>query len=228
MPRKRRKRQPRKRVADSSVSKLQRRAENQNDTGASRYAAGNLDAALESFNSAIRLDSDFASAHTNRGAVHTDKGDYDSAIADHDKAIYLDSTLARAWYNSGVAHQSIDDLTAAIADYDRAIELAPNYARAYHNRGVARRALDDDRADDDFDKAVKHCPDHERILFFDTGLLGIDNDEPAHPLSGHVAGGDQWKSLHVRRKNANVSRRAGAYYNRGIDHYEKGEYGIAI
>lgn len=78
------------------AAKLQRRAQKHNDTGASRYAAGNVTEAMQSFNRAILLDANLASAYTNRGVFHADEGNYDSAIADHDKAISLDANLARA------------------------------------------------------------------------------------------------------------------------------------
>ncbi len=55
------------------------------------------DGALADFNEAIRLNSMYSGAFTNRASVRWDMGDRDAAMADFDQATELDPTNAYAF-----------------------------------------------------------------------------------------------------------------------------------
>jgi|GEM_PF-2523642 len=87
-----------------------------------RLSQSDLDAALEDFDKAIRLDPGFGRAYRNRGVTHQRKGNLPLAL---------------------------EDVTAAIRDMDRVIELEPKSAPAHAHLGHmdeatrdAKRAID--------------------------------------------------------------------------------------
>ncbi len=95
---------------------------------------GKLDAALDDFTEAIRIDPRLAMAYTNRGNVWQAKGEYDRALADYDEAIRLDRKGSWAVNNRGHAWGMKKDYARALADYDEAIRLHPKNPEPYNNR----------------------------------------------------------------------------------------------
>ena len=91
-------------------------------------------AAIDDYNKAIELDSNYAYAYFSRGLAKRKLGDNKGAIADYTKAIELNPNrrIATNYYNNrGIAKVIIDDYKESIADFNDAIELDSNnvYAR---------------------------------------------------------------------------------------------------
>lgn len=63
----------------------------------------NLDKAIEDYNKAVDLDSDFAKTYNNRGLAYAEKKEFDKAIGDYDKAINLRPDYALVYCNRGEA-----------------------------------------------------------------------------------------------------------------------------
>ena len=129
--------------------------------GHTKYYLGDYKGAIADYDSAIRLNPDYASTYNNRGAAKDDLGQHFAAIADYDNAIRLKPDYATAYNNRGAAKDKLGQHFAAIADYDNAIRLKPDHATAYHNRGFAKGNLGQHfAAIADYDNAIRLKPDH--------------------------------------------------------------------
>jgi tetratricopeptide (TPR) repeat protein len=108
-----------------------------NNRGVALLKAGQTEAALADYNSAIKLNDHFTRAYNNRGSVLSDLGRYDEAIGDLSKAIEYDPGFADAYDNRGNALARKGEPKNALADYDRCIKLQPNKPGCYNNRAAA-------------------------------------------------------------------------------------------
>jgi serine/threonine protein kinase len=104
--------------------------------GATYRALGRHSEALADFEAAIRLDPNFAIAHSNRGITYRTLGRHSEALNDYEAAIRLDPNPAIAHSNRGITYQALGRHSEALADYEAAIRLDPNFASAYLNKGV--------------------------------------------------------------------------------------------
>ena len=100
-----------------------------------------LEAKIDAYTKAIKLNPAYTAAYNNRGRANRKLGRYEEAIADYNRAIELDPTYARAYNNRGFAKICLGRPKDALADIDRAIDLNPAYARAYDSRGFAKEKL---------------------------------------------------------------------------------------
>ena len=135
-------------------------------SGVQKYNAKDFQGAIADYDTAIRLNPNFAIAYFNRGNAKDDLGDSQGAIADFDTAIRLNPNDADAYRNRGAVKVTIGDQKGAIADFDTAIRLNPNYADAYYNRGIAKVTLGDKRgAFADFDTAIRLNPNYAEAYY---------------------------------------------------------------
>ena len=97
--------------------------------------------ALSAYDTAIRLQPDYAEVYNNRGNVKNRLGCSDDALTDYDTAIRLNPHFAEAYYNRGVQKVLCEEFDAAIVDFTEAIRLNFDCAEAYAYRGVAKAEL---------------------------------------------------------------------------------------
>ena len=109
--------------------------------GYTKYNLGDYKGAIADYDSAIRINPDYASAYNNRGIAKRKLGQHFAAIADFDTAIRIKPDYAIAYNNRGIAKGKLGQHSAAIADYDNTIRIKPDYATAYYNRGSAKAQL---------------------------------------------------------------------------------------
>jgi tetratricopeptide (TPR) repeat protein len=96
-----------------------------NNRGQARGEARDDDGALEDFNKAIELGTNFGVPYTNRGMIYSDRKEYDRAIAEFDKAIELDATHPIPFESRGRTYWLLGDVKRAAADYEKALSLNP-------------------------------------------------------------------------------------------------------
>jgi tetratricopeptide (TPR) repeat protein/V8-like Glu-specific endopeptidase len=127
--------------------------------GLSRIDRGDRRGATESFNQALQLDPNDATAHYYKGVTLYSQGQKQEAIASFSQAIQFNANLADAYYQRAVVRYELADKQGAIADFTEALRLSPNDVYAYQNRGIIRRSLNDGRGTlEDFDQVVRLAP----------------------------------------------------------------------
>lgn len=123
---------------------------------------GNYQKAIEYYNKAIELKSDFALAWLNKGVALGRLNRSGEALKAFDKAIELKPNYAEAWYNKGVVLGKLGrPPEEALKAYDKAIEIKPDYAKAWNNKGVTLGILG--RPEEElkaYDKAIEIKPDY--------------------------------------------------------------------
>ena len=120
-----------------------------------------LDAAINAYDTVLRLDPSSAEAYNNRGSVKDDLDQYEAAIADYDAALRLNPNYANAYNNRGVSKDKIGRPDEAIADYDAALRLNPNDAEVHYNRGISKDKIGrPDEAIADYDAALRLNPNY--------------------------------------------------------------------
>ncbi len=92
---------------------------------------GALQAAVDDFNAALKIDVKSAEAYLNRGNSWYRAGQYSDALADYKYAIELDVNKPwAAWYNIGLVHDALGELEKAKQAYQTALKLNPNFTLA--------------------------------------------------------------------------------------------------
>jgi tetratricopeptide (TPR) repeat protein len=80
--------------------------------------------AINAFEKAIALQSDFYQAYYGKGsALRNELKEYPKAIADFNQAIYLNPEDADAYGNRGLVYSQLGDRENAIADLEKAAQL---------------------------------------------------------------------------------------------------------
>ena len=110
--------------------------------GYAKYRLDQYQPAIDDYDAAINLKSDFAAAYYFRGTVKRSLGQYKEAIEDYDTAIDLKNDFAVAYYFRGTIRGDLGEHFIAIQDYNKAIDAKPDYAFAYLRRGIANYLLD--------------------------------------------------------------------------------------
>ena len=122
--------------------------------------------AIKAYNTAIRLNSDFARAYLQRGLLKSELGDYRRAIADYNAAIQLGRDYSDVFSSRAAAKNELGNHKGAMEDCNIAIRLEPGYAAAYVNRGTAKEALGDRKgAIEDYDEAIRLKPKNDILAF---------------------------------------------------------------
>jgi tetratricopeptide (TPR) repeat protein len=84
--------------------------------------------ALESYESAIRLNPNLAEAYVNKGVALVNLGRDSEAVAAASQALELKTERPEiAYYTRGVAHEMLGNMRAAYRDYRQASELKPEW-----------------------------------------------------------------------------------------------------
>src|SRR5258708_7345356 len=76
-----------------------------NNRGNAYAQKGQHDRAIEDFDQALRLDSNYAFALQSRGAAYFNKGQYDRAIQDYDQPLRLAPSYAITYHSRALAHR---------------------------------------------------------------------------------------------------------------------------
>jgi tetratricopeptide (TPR) repeat protein len=125
------------------------------DLGVVYAAAGRFEPALDCYDKAIALDSDYAAALSNRGNALMALGRPLDALGSFDRALAVNPGFAVAANNRGAALRELGRFADALASFDQALAINPRYADAFNNR--ANTLVDLDCAEEalrDYDHAL--------------------------------------------------------------------------
>lgn len=110
-----------------------------NKIGLAELQRGNLVAAQENFQKAVKQDKKFAEAHNNVGAVLYMQKKYDSAVKAYKKALALQEENATFHTNLAAAWFDMKMVDRAMAEYTRALELDPDVVARHDRGGISAR-----------------------------------------------------------------------------------------
>ena len=88
------------------------------------WEGGKAEKALSAYNTAIRLQPDYAEVYNNRGNIKSGLGSHDAALEDYDEAIRLNPNFMNAYINRGIVQLGLNNIDEAEADLQKALELA--------------------------------------------------------------------------------------------------------
>ena len=122
---------------------------------------GKLDQAREAYQTAIRLNPDYADSHNNLGAMHLKAGEADKAVRAFRKAHEIDGQAPQPLVNLGNAYLQMKRFPDAVSAFGKALQMGPHSAEVHHNLGYAfleSAQLDDALAS--FDNALRVQPQY--------------------------------------------------------------------
>ena len=137
-----------------STTELKESAVNYFNIAYSFGEKGDYEKAIENYDKALELNSNFEEAWYNKGFNLGELERHAEAIKCYDKAIDLNPNYEKAWHNKGVDLGKLERHEEAIECFGNAIELNPNYEKAWYGKGVNLEKLGrKDEAEPCFQKA---------------------------------------------------------------------------
>jgi predicted O-linked N-acetylglucosamine transferase (SPINDLY family) len=127
--------------------------------------------ALKSFDRALALQPNHASALANRGIALKQLGRLDEAMACYDRALAIEPVHVGALANRAIVLRRLKRFEAALADCDRALSAASDHSDTLINRGnILMELRRYDEALRAYDRAIELNPNNVE-LHFNRGLL---------------------------------------------------------
>ena len=97
--------------------------------------------ALDAFNKAISLNSNFFWAWNNKGVILIKLGRYQETLEASEKAISINPNIIDGWFCKGTALQNLNRNQEALEASEKDISINPNHSYAWNNKGVAFEKL---------------------------------------------------------------------------------------
>ena len=101
------------------------------DSGSEHYKQGEYQEAIDDYNTAIKINPNYALAYYNRGISYNELGRYQEAINDYNAAIKINPNDASAYVNRGVTKEQLGIIDNCI-DYKKACELGSTMGCEYY------------------------------------------------------------------------------------------------
>lgn len=175
-------------------------------------AAGKLAEAINSYEKALELAPEMASAHANLVGAYGQAGDFDKARAHYDVASSIDPDIEELHNNWGVVMGAQENPAAAVAAFRKALQVNPNSARAHANLGVALTSLNQvEDAVTHFREAIANDPNN-RPARMNLGVRALEDGrapEAAAHLEAALLGPEDGSGAFVRFTLARAYRRMG-------------------
>jgi tetratricopeptide (TPR) repeat protein len=124
------------------------------------------EAAIASYDQAVKIKPDLHEAWFNRGNTLYDLGYHEEAIASYDQALKLKPDDHEAWHNRGYALDELGRNEEVLASYNQALKFKLDDHETWNNRGIALRRLGrNEEAIASYDQALEIKPDYPRPFY---------------------------------------------------------------
>jgi tetratricopeptide (TPR) repeat protein len=124
--------------------------------GMIRMRGRDFEVAMQDFEQAMKIDSDYAAARLHYGLALANLGKLKRARSQIDEATDTDKSNKEAWTELCHVRRLMKDASDAVKDCSRAMEIDPVYAPAYFHRGLSFLAVKQNfKAVEDLDRAVR-------------------------------------------------------------------------
>jgi tetratricopeptide (TPR) repeat protein len=111
------------------------------DLARAQIQTGDLQAALEQLNEAVRLQPERRDLRQERAELCRQLGRWPEAIADYDEVLRQDPQDWTAWLGRGMAHGQVGNWDSAIQDLSRVLQQDPDHREALWHRAQALQQL---------------------------------------------------------------------------------------
>ncbi len=129
------------------------------------YGTGNYRKAIEYYDAALRMKSQYDLAWLMKGNALTALGLNEEAIHCFKKVLEFNPESEEAWYNLGATQYHLGKFEDEIACYDQALALKPDYSKAWNNKGATLHQLGKfEEAILCYDKVLRLEPDNVQVL----------------------------------------------------------------
>jgi tetratricopeptide (TPR) repeat protein len=116
---------------------------------------GELDAAIDSYKQALKINPDYAEAYNNMAYALKKQAKMEEAIEAYNKALTIKPDVAEVYNNMGLALVDYGQMEEAIEAFNKALSLNPDHAESYNNMGNALTRQDKlEEAIEAFSKAL--------------------------------------------------------------------------
>ena len=135
-----------------------------NISGVCYKETGQLELAVECFEKALVIKSDFADAHYNLGLTFQELNQLDAAVKSYKDTLLIQVNYAQAHNNLGIIYKELGQIDDAIKSYEQVIIIQPDNAEAHHNLGNALNELGKlDEAIKSYEQALSLQPNYYEI-----------------------------------------------------------------
>lgn len=114
--------------------------------GIDKFRHGDLSGAIQEFNLALRINTEFVDAYYQRGLARFDLKDTQGAIEDYDRVLQIQSDRIDAYFARSLAHLTLGNNQQAMNDANHLIKINSHHAPAYNLRGKICHKLGDIQA----------------------------------------------------------------------------------
>lgn len=154
-----------KNVLEKTNMSAEQRANILYQRAAAYVSLGNVEAATQDYQAAIKSNPTHLAAHVGLAESYAVAGQTEKAFEAFTLATQQFPNNALVFNNRGLFLQRKGDTKAALADFNKALQLDPKFAVAYANRGFNHQAERDlAAAEADYSEAIKLDPKH--ALFY--------------------------------------------------------------
>lgn len=142
------------------------------DLARAQIQTGDLQAALEQLNEAVRLQPERRDLRQERAELCRQLGRWPEAIADYDEVLRQDPQDWTAWLGRGMAHGQVGNWDSAIQDLSRVLQQDPDHREALWHRGQALQQLGQTEAAlQDLNRLLQQDPQHRMARLARGSLL---------------------------------------------------------
>ena len=194
-----------------------------NISGVCRQETGELEMAVQSFESALEIKSDFADAHYNLGLTFQKLNQLDAAIKSYKDTLSIEPNYIKVHNNLGAIYLELGQMDNAIKSYDNVLIIQPDNAEAHHNLGNALNELGKlDDAIKSYEQALSIQPSYFEVhnnlgsIYYELGQRDQAINSYKQALSINPDSADALNNMGIVYQTLDQFNEAASFYKKAI------------